>query len=181
MKGLHLAALWAFAFVQPMFDLLGGQAQFFVARGSTTADIVLFALAFTLVPPARHDAGRVAARAACGPRWDAGLQLVLVGVLVAAFVLPPAGDLLAGSALSVPLAVAVGAGAAALYARAAAVRSFMTVLSPAPLLFLVLFLVVSPVSELVLPTGAVRGRGRHGLLGHAGGDGRVRRARRPPP
>jgi hypothetical protein len=149
-KGLHLAALWAFAFVQPMFDLLGGQAQFFVARGSTGADIVVFALAFTLVPPAVMTLavwllGRVR------PALGEGLQVVLVGVLVAAFVLPPAGDLLAGSALSVLLAAVVGAGTAALYARAAAVRSFMTVLSPAPLLFLLLFLVVSPVSELVLP------------------------------
>ena len=59
-----------------------------------------------------------------------------------------------GSALSVPFAALVGAGAAALYARAAVVRSFLTVLSPAPLLFLLLFLVVSPVSELVLPAGA---------------------------
>jgi hypothetical protein len=152
-KGLHLAALWAFAVVQPMFDLLGGQAQFFVARGSTAADIVVFALAFTLVPPAVMALavwllGRV--RPALG--W--GLQLVLVGVLAAAFLLPPAGDLLAGSALSVLLAALAGAGAAALYGRAAAVRSFMTVLSPAPLLFLVLFLVVSPVSELVLPNVA---------------------------
>ena len=45
MKALHLAALWAFAFVQPLFDVLGKQAQFFVARGSTTADIVVFARA----------------------------------------------------------------------------------------------------------------------------------------
>jgi len=152
-RGLHLAALWAFAIVQPMFELLGGQAQFFVARGSTAADIVLFALTFTLVPPAVMAlavwlAGRVR------PALGSGLQLVFVGLLVAAFVLPPAGDLLAGSALSVPLAALVGAGAAALYARAAVVRSFMTVLSPAPLLFLLLFLVVSPVSELVLPAGA---------------------------
>ena len=153
MKGLHLAALWALAFVQPMFGLLGGQAQFFVARGSTAADIVLFALAYTLVPPAVMALavwllGRVR------PSLGWGLQLVLVGALVAAFVLPPAGDVLAGSWLSVPLAALAGAGAAALYARAAGVRSFMTVLSPAPLLFLVLFLAVSPVSELVLPAGA---------------------------
>ena len=100
MKGLHLAALWAFAFVQPMFDLLGGQAQFFVARGSTGADIVVFALAFTLAAAGGHDAGRVAPRSRAA-RAGRGLQLVLVGALVAAFVLPPAGDLLAGSALSV--------------------------------------------------------------------------------
>ena len=41
-------------------------------------------------------------------------------------------------------------------------RSFVTVISPAPLLFLALFLLVSPVSELVLPEGseAVAGESR---------------------
>ena len=42
-------------------------------------------------------------------------------------------------------------------------RSFVAFISPAPLLFLVLFLVVSPVSELVLPEGgaeAVAGESR---------------------
>ena len=34
-RALHLAALWAFAFAQPLFNLLGDQAQFFVVRGST--------------------------------------------------------------------------------------------------------------------------------------------------
>ena len=43
-RALHLGALWAFAFAQPLFDLLGGEAQFFVVRGSTAADIVFFAL-----------------------------------------------------------------------------------------------------------------------------------------
>ena len=117
MKPLHLAALWAFAFVQPLFDLLGREAQFFVARGSTGADIVVFALAFTVVPPALMAlavwlAGRVR------PALGEGLMLVLVGALVAAILLPPAGDLLGGSASSVAVAVLLGAGAAALYARA---------------------------------------------------------------
>ena len=51
LNGLHLAALWAFALVQPLFDLLGRNADFFVARGSTSGDIVAFALATTLFPP----------------------------------------------------------------------------------------------------------------------------------
>lgn len=153
MKALHLGALWAFAFVQPLFDLLGGQAQFFIARGSTPADIVIFAVVFTVLPPAAL-ALAVWLLERVRPALGWGLQLVLVGVLVAAIVLPPAADLLAGSTVSVGLAALVGTGAAALYARAAAVRSFATVLSPAPALFLVLFLAFSPVSELVLPAGA---------------------------
>jgi hypothetical protein len=151
-KALHLGALWAFAFVQPLFDLLGREAQFFVARGNSTADIVLFALAFTLLPPALL-AGLVYGAGRIRPALGEGLQLVLVGLLVAAILLPPLGDLLAGSAYALAPAVLAGGGAAALYARTAPARSFLTVLSPAPLLFLVLFLAVSPVSELVLPTG----------------------------
>ena len=143
MKALHLGALWALAFVQPLFDLLGGEAQFFVARGSTTLDIVLFALVFTLVPPL--------VLALLVRLWEP-LMYGFVGVLVAAIVLPPLGDV--AGVVAIPLAVALGAGAGVLYARAAPARTFLSILSPAPLLFLVLFLFVSPVSELVLPEDA---------------------------
>jgi hypothetical protein len=149
-KALHLGALWAFAFVQPLFDVLGRQAQFFVARGNTAADIVVFALVFTLLPPALLAAvvwvaGRIR------PALEESLQAVLVGLLVAAIVLPPLGHVLGGSGLAVAVALLIGAGASALYVRVAVARTFLSVLSPAPLLFLLLFLVVSPVSELVLP------------------------------
>lgn len=86
--------------------------------------------------------------------WAAGdwLQLVFVALMVAAILLPPLGGL--ASLVAIPLALLAGTGAAALYARAAPARAFLTVLSPAPVLFLVLFLVVSPVSDLVFPEGA---------------------------
>ena len=128
MKALHLAALWACAFVQPLFDVLGREAQFFVARGTRAA-------------------GRIR------PALGEGLQVVLVGLLVAAILLPPIAQLLGGSALALVPALLAGAGASVLYARAAPARTFLTVLSPAPLLFLVLFLVATPVSDLVLPSG----------------------------
>jgi hypothetical protein len=150
---LHLGALWALAFVQPLFGLLGDSAEFFVARRHTTFDILVFALGYALVPPllgglAVWAAGRI--RPAAG--W--GLHLALIGLLTAALVLPPLGDALAGSAAAVLVALAIGAGAAFLYARVEAVRAFLTVLSPAPLLFVVLFLVFSPVSDLVMPGDA---------------------------
>jgi hypothetical protein len=156
---LHLGGLWALAFAQPLFDLLGRNAQFFVARGSTAGDILLLAFGYALVPPLAGAAlvwalGRI--RPALG--WAA--MLALVGLIVAALLLPPAGDLLGGSWLAIPLALALGAGAALLYARAAGVRSFVTVLSPAPLIVLALFLVVSPVRGLLFPSeagGAVAG------------------------
>jgi hypothetical protein len=159
---LHLGALWALAFAQPLLDLLGRNAQFFVARGSTALDILLLASAYTLAPPLVGAAlvwglGRI--RPALG--WAA--MLVLVALIVAALLLPPAGDALAGSAVAIPMAIVLGAGAAALYARAAAVRSFVSVLSPAPLIVLLLFLVLSPVRGLLVPSeasGAVTGPSR---------------------
>ena len=137
---LHLGGLWALAFAQPLLDLLGRNAQFFVAHGSTTGDILLLAFGYALVPPLVGAAivwglGRI--RPALG--WAA--MLVLVALIVAALLLPPAGDVSGGSSVAVIAALALGAGAAALYARAAGVRSFVTVLSPAPLIVLFLFLV----------------------------------------
>jgi hypothetical protein len=149
---LHLGGLWALAFAQPLFDLLGRNAQFFVARGSTTGDILVLAFAYTLVPPL---AGAVLVWALGRIRPVAGwvVHLVLVAALVAALALPPLGDVLGGSAAAIAAAAVVGAGAAALYARAEPARSFLTVLSPAPLVVLALFLVVSPVRELIVPAG----------------------------
>ena len=42
---MHLAVLWAFAVAKPLFDILADSPDFFVARGNTSGDIVLFAIA----------------------------------------------------------------------------------------------------------------------------------------
>jgi len=149
----HLGGLWALAFAQPLFDLLGRNAQFFVARGSTPGDILLLAFGYALAPPLLG-AALVWALGRVRPALGRAAMLVLVALIVAGLLLPPVGDLLGGSGLAVPLALALGAGAAALYARVAAARSFATVLCPAPLIVLLLFLVVSPVRGLLFPSEA---------------------------
>jgi hypothetical protein len=85
---LHLGGLWALAFAQPLLDLLGRNAEFFVARGSTRGDILLLAFGYALVPPLVGAAvvwglGRI--------RPDVGwaAMLALVALIVAALVLPP--------------------------------------------------------------------------------------------
>jgi len=159
---LHLGGLWALAFAQPLFDLLGRNAPFFVARGSTTADILLVAFGYALAAPL-VGAALVWALGRVRPVLGWAAHLALVAVLVAALALPPLGDLLGGSAAAIGVALITGAGAAALYARMAGVRSFTTVLSPAPLVVLLLFLIVSPVRELILPGdegGSVAGPSR---------------------
>jgi Sulfatase len=156
---LHLGGLWALAFVQPLFGLLGDSAEFFVARGNTTFDIVFFALGYGLVPPLVGAAVVWGAeRIRRGLGW--ALHLTFIALLTAALVLPPLGDALSGSPAAIAVALPIGAGAAYLYARAAGVRTFLTVLSPAPLVFVILFLGFSPVNELVMPdeaSGSVAG------------------------
>jgi hypothetical protein len=159
---LHLGGLWALAFAQPLLGLLGDDAEFFVARGSRPVDLVALALVYGLAPPLLA-AGAVWAAGRVRPAFGRGLLVALVGVLVAALVLPPAGDLTGGSALAVPLAAAVGAAAAFAYVRAAPLRSVLTALSPAPVVVIVAFLLVSPVSELLTAgdaSGSVAGPAR---------------------
>jgi hypothetical protein len=147
----HLAALSAFAVAQPLFDLLGESPDFFAVRGSTRWDIVLFALAVVLVPPA----GLIAVEAAAGlvsTQLRRALHLLFVAGLagvVIVQVLERATDLSSTGALLV-LAALLGAVVAVLYWRLPPARTFLTVLSPAPIAFLVYFLLVSPVADLTL-------------------------------
>ena len=88
---LHLGGLWALAFAQPLFDLLGRNAEFFVARGSTPGDIVALAFGYTLLPPLAG-AGLVWGLGRIRPALGWWAMLVLVALIVAALVLPPVGD-----------------------------------------------------------------------------------------
>jgi hypothetical protein len=149
LNGAHLLALWAFALVQPLFDLLGRNADFFVARGSTSGDILFFALFVTLVPPLALFGIEALLGLVSGRARDAA-HLVFVALLAALVVLGFAKKALdASSGLLIPLSLAAGAGLALWYWREATVRRFASVLAAAPVLFLFLFLVTSPVHKLV--------------------------------
>jgi len=151
---LALAVLWTFAVAQPLFDLLKDNPEFFAARGSSGLDIIGFSVLLVLLPPALllgvelliGLAGRRARRVA---------HLVLIAglvALIAAQALKKSID--AADLVLILLSAGVGVGAAALYARAEPVRSFLRVLSPAPLVFLALFLFTQPISKLAFPDEA---------------------------
>ena len=146
---LHLAVLWMFAFAKPLFDVLQDGPEFFVARRNTSADIIVFGLGLTLAPPTLLvlcEAALFAFR-----RARRILHLIFVGVLVAAIALQAIKGWGAGSAVLIALAIIFGAAAALAYARTRIAPGALTVLSPAPFVFLVIFLLTSPVSKLVLP------------------------------
>lgn len=149
-NGLHLAVLSALALAEPLFDVLGRNPTFFVVRGSTTSEIVLFAVVLIFVPPIVLLLAELGARA-LSPALAHAVHLVFVGALaalLALYVFTETGSL--DGTVAVAAAAAAGAIAALLYARASALRTFLTVLSPAPLVFLALFLLHSPVSKLLL-------------------------------
>jgi hypothetical protein len=146
----HLAVLWAFAVVQPLFGELSANAEFFVARGNTSRDIIVFAVALTVGPPLVLTAVTLAAGLVSGLLAGA-LYAFFVAVLGAAVALGVLNKIVPNeSAVALPAAAAVGAGILVAYWRAAVARRFFDVLTPAPVVFLAIFLLFSPVSELVL-------------------------------
>jgi len=147
---LHLAVLSAFALAQPLFNLLSDNPEFFAARGSTAMDIIVFAILLVVLPPALL-LGIELLIGLAGPKARLGAHLVLMALLAGIVFVQALKDAFGASDfVLIAIALALGAGAAALYARAEPVRSFLTVLSPAPLVFLILFLFISPVSKITL-------------------------------
>ena len=147
--GLHLAVLWTFAIAKPLFDVLADEPAFFVARGNTSADIIIFAVGLVFLPPLA-----LVGIEAAFVRWDRvrrGLHTLFIGGLVAVFALQLLSDTISSTPVLAIVAALLGAAGAAVYVRASGVRSTLTVLSPATLIFLALFLLFSPVSDLVLP------------------------------
>ncbi len=150
-RGLQLAALWALAVVQPLFDVVDDDAAFFVARGNTAGDILILSIGLVVLPPLAMTLVEGLAGAVWRPAGRlAHLALIalLTGVLALQLLKGPLPN---DSALLMPLALAVGVLLAIAYARAQGARTFLTILTPAPLVFLGLFLLVSPVSSIVFP------------------------------
>jgi hypothetical protein len=148
----HLAVLSTFALAQPLFDLLRRNPEFFAARGAPGLDIVSFAILLVALPPALLLAVELLAGLA-GPRARRALHLSFVALLVALLVVQALKRLLdAPDGVLLALTAAAGIAAAAGYARAPIVRAFMNVLSPAPVVLLALFLLLSPVSKLAFPS-----------------------------
>ena len=146
--GLHLAGLTALAVAQPLFDLLSRNAEFFAVRGSSRADIVLFAVGVVVLPPLIL-LGLEAVAGLWSDRAATVLHLVFVAALVGLLVLQVIREADMRAAVLVALAGAVGAAGAVLYTRVRPVRMLLSVLAAAPLVFLCLFLFASPVSRLV--------------------------------
>src|SRR5438045_3048153 len=133
--GLHLGALSSFALAQPLFDLLGKNPDFLAAHGVRGWGVVALGLVLALALPLLLLAIE-ALVSLIGPAPRVAVHLAFVAGLVALIavqILKKATGI--HSSLLVIVAVVVGLAAALAYARATGLRSFLSVLSPAPLVF----------------------------------------------
>ena len=150
----HLAALWALAFAQPLFDLLGKNPDFFVARENSPGDIILLGFGFILIPPLVMLAAEWGA-SKIGPRAYLGLHLTLFTIL-AGFLFVQLVDPVLGSIWPLVMLIALGLGflLAVASIRVKFVNNLFDILVVAPIAILAIFLFASDSSKVVFPDEA---------------------------
>ncbi|HEV7760379.1 MAG TPA: sulfatase-like hydrolase/transferase [Acidimicrobiales bacterium] len=152
---LEVAALVAFAVTRPVLDSFGRSPETFVARRATSADIVLFGVLVAFVP-ALVVAVLGALTRLLGPTVRGRVHLGLITVLggVAAWRLVQDATGWPGGAKKLLLAGVVAALALGLVRwRAPASATFLRYAGVASVIFLIQFLVLSPVTDLAFGGG----------------------------
>jgi Sulfatase len=151
---VELFVLCGFAIAQPLLEVTGRSPDLFVFRRAGRGDILQLVVGVTLLPALAIWAGEVLV-GLVGERLRRLLHLVAVTMLLTLIAIQVVKKLTAvrGPAL-VALAAAVGPLAGLLYARQAWLKQWLRYLAPAPLVFALLFVLVSPTSRLVLPARA---------------------------
>ena len=147
---LHVLALCTLAITQPLLDILGDNPTFFTAHDSSSAQVVWLAAVVALVPALVLGSVEVGVHAA-SPRLAERVHLTILAGL-AFLVVIQIVDVLPGPWI-VPVAVAitVTTGLVALYVAREGIRSVVSMLALTPIVFVALFLFVSPASSMVFP------------------------------
>lgn len=147
-RTLHVVAIWTIAVVQPVLDLLGSNAEFFVARSHSGSDILLMTAALILIPALILGVIEfVAERFGRQVGWIT--HLVLLFLLATLTFTPILAGALGGSSFAIVLGAVAGFVATSLYAKHEAAQFTVSILSVAPAVVAVYFLIVSPASSIV--------------------------------
>jgi len=156
---LQVLGLSGFAFTQPVLDVFGKSPETFIFRGASRWEIVLFAVLIAVVPSLGI--------------WLVGLLSGLLGSTARSAIHAATVWILASLVgiqifkkasplLELPLALAgaaFGGIVLLVFARWRPARPWFNYAALAPLAFVLIFLLVSPVSKLVLPVPAARSEG----------------------
>jgi len=147
----ELFALVGFVVAQPTLDVLGKAPDFFIFRRAGRAEILILVLAVTVLPTlglwlAEQVAGLIS------ERLRRLVHVAMVAGLLAVLTLEVGKNLTSvrGPGL-VAIGVAGGVAGGLLYASWDGLKLWLRYLAPGPLVFALVFLLISPVSKLVLP------------------------------
>ena len=150
---LELLAVCAFVVAQPVLAVLSGTSELLIFRQAGRPQILLTAVVVALAPPLVLFCLEAAAGLVPG-RARAPLHCAVLGCLVGIFTLQQLQARTYLPGLVVLGLTAMAAGTAALaFGRWEATRLWMRLASPAPLVFLALFLFTAPVSDLMASPG----------------------------
>lgn len=149
MGGLHLAALWTLAIVQPLLNLLGNNPDFFVARDNTGGEILTFVLLLTVLPGVAATLIELLIdRINPTARWI--FHLLLCGLLFSAISLQLLGSFTDGPGWLLIAGCLIPGGLLTwAYARARFMRSMADILIIAPPVVLISFIFFSDASKLI--------------------------------
>jgi hypothetical protein len=165
----ELFALTGLVIAQPVLDVTGRSPDMFLFRRADRLDILLLVAAVTVLPAL----GIWALEVAVGLVSVTVRRHLHLAVITGLFVLLAVEVVKATTGLRGPRLVAVAAAGGllggVLYAGLPWPRLWLRFLTPAPLVFALLFLLVSPASALVLPARVPSATGPSAVA--AGGDG----------
>ena len=149
-RPLTLFGLGAFAVSQPLLSDLRAGAGYFVARRIEPLEIVLLVVAITLAPGIAANLIAITA-GVFSTKLRARTEAGIVGIFVILLVQTWAIRLVAGPWAGLVPATAIGAVTAVIYYRSEGLRDTLAWLIPVPLIIAGFFLLMPPVSRLVLP------------------------------
>ncbi len=147
----HLAALWALAFAQPLFDLLGKTPDFFVARDNSPGDVLLLGIGFMFLPPlvmllVEWVASRI------GAKPYLAVHLALFSVLAAFIFIQILDPILPGLWVMVVLiSLALGALLGIASIQVKFVTSLFDILIVAPVVVVLMFFFLSDTNKVLFP------------------------------
>lgn len=147
---VHLLVLSAFTTAQPIYDLLARHPEFLPAHQSERVDILLLTVGLSLLLPGAA-ALAVGGLARVHLRLGVGSYLGLLGLLTAGLVLQGFKKLGMPAEAALFLSLLSGAGFGFAYGRFSVIRTYLSYLIPAAVLFPLLFLLDSEIRKLILP------------------------------
>jgi hypothetical protein len=150
---LELFALTGLAIAQPLLDVTGKAPDFFLFYRTDRSQILLLVAAIVLLPPVALWLLEVAARVLSGERVRGLVHWAMLTGLFALLALEAGKKLLPFRGKRLALAALLAGAAAGLaYRRWSALQLWLRYLSPAPLVFALLFATTSPTAKLILPS-----------------------------